>query len=60
MTIKDEVRDYLESIMDRLDDISNEDIKAVASLGVAQVLEEKVYELKYSKNMYKEENNGSY
>ena len=60
MTIKDEVRDYLESIMDRLDDISNEDIRAVASLGVAQVLEEKVYELKYSKNMYKEENNGSY
>lgn len=59
MTIKEEVSNYLQTVMDRLEDIANEDLRAVASLGVAQVLEELVYELKYSKNLYKENFNGS-
>lgn len=59
MTIKEEVSNYLQTVMDRLEDIANEDLRAVASLGVAQVLEEIVYELKYSKNLYKENFNGS-
>ena len=54
MTLKEQVKEYLDSIMEELESISNEDIRVVASLGVAQVLEDKVYELKYSKNIYKD------
>ena len=54
MTLKEPVKEYLDSIIEELESISNEDIRVVASLGVAQVLEDKVYELKYSKNIYKD------
>ena len=54
MVLKTQVREYLTEVLEELASIENEGIRALASLGVAQVLEEVINELRYSKNMYKE------
>lgn len=59
MTLKEELKYLLDNVLDRIEDIANEDIRTVASLGVVQVATEFIEELKGSKNLYKDTINGS-
>jgi len=59
MTLKEEVKYYLDNILDRVEDIANEEIRVVASLGVVQVATDFINELKNSRNIYKDKFNGS-
>lgn len=59
MTLKEEVKYYLDNILDRIEDIANEEIRVVASLGVVQVATDFINELKNSRNIYKDKFNGS-
>lgn len=59
MTLKEEVKYYLDNILDRVEDIANEEIRVVASLGVVQVATDFINELKNSRNIYKDKLNGS-
>lgn len=58
MTLKEEVKYYLDNILDRLEDIANEDIKLVAMVGVAGVVTNFLDELREERNIYKGECNG--
>lgn len=59
MTLKEEVKYYLDNILDRVEEIANEEIRVVASLGVVQVATDFINELKNSRNIYKDKFNGS-
>lgn len=59
MTLKEELKYILDNILERIEDIANEDIRTVASLGVVQVTTDFIEELKGSKNIYKDTINGS-
>ena len=59
MTLKEELKYLLDNVLERIEDIANEDIRTVASLGVVQVTTEFIKELQGSKNIYKDILNGS-
>lgn len=59
MTLKEELKYLLNNVLDRIEDIANEDIRTVASLGVVQVATDFINELKNSRNIYKDKFNGS-
>lgn len=58
MTLKDELGYYLDNILDRIDDIANEDIKLVAMIGVTRVVTDFLEALRTTHNVYKDDRNG--
>lgn len=59
MTLKEELKYLLDNVLERIEDIANEEIRTVASLGVVQVATDFIKELQSSKNIYKDTINGS-
>lgn len=58
MTLKDEVGYYLDNILDRLEDIANEEIRLLATIGVVRTVTDFLESLKGDRNIYKGQHNG--
>ncbi|MDD2273959.1 MAG: hypothetical protein PHH29_17070 [Desulfuromonadaceae bacterium] len=58
MTLKDEVGYYLDNILDRLEDIANEEIRLLATIGVVRTVTDFLDSLKGDRNIYKGQHNG--
>lgn len=58
MTLKDEVGYYLDNILDRLEDIANEELRVLAMIGVTRTVTDFLEAMKGSRNIYKGEHNG--
>lgn len=58
MTLKDEVGYYLDNILDRLEDIANEELRVLAMIGVTRTVTDFLEAMQGSRNIYKGEHNG--
>lgn len=58
MTLKDEVGYYLDNILDRLEDIANEELRVLAMIGVTRTVTDFLESMQGSRNIYKGEHNG--